>query len=112
VAKRHSDLFFDPDTDPDPDFIRFPLSFSFRTTPAIRLKIRACDLACIALFGFFHSTPQSKHFESIFISGEEIASKVKKDRGRKTNRINPIHDATVSFNDRAIVLNATVAFDG
>jgi hypothetical protein len=25
VAKRHSDLFFDPDTDtdPDPDFIRF-----------------------------------------------------------------------------------------
>jgi hypothetical protein len=32
VAKRHSDLLFDPDpdTDPDPDFIRFPLSFSFR----------------------------------------------------------------------------------
>ena len=23
VAKRHSDLFFDPDTDTDPDFIRF-----------------------------------------------------------------------------------------
>jgi hypothetical protein len=32
VAKRHSDLLFDPDsdTDPDPDFISFPLSFSFR----------------------------------------------------------------------------------
>jgi hypothetical protein len=32
VAKRHPDLLFDPDTDadPDPDFIRFPLSFSFR----------------------------------------------------------------------------------
>jgi hypothetical protein len=29
VAKRHPDLLFDPDTDadPDPDFIRFPLSF-------------------------------------------------------------------------------------
>jgi hypothetical protein len=25
-------ILFDPDTDPDPDFIRFPLSFSFRRT--------------------------------------------------------------------------------
>jgi hypothetical protein len=30
VAKRHPDLLFDPDTDADPDFIRFSLSFSFR----------------------------------------------------------------------------------
>ena len=32
MAKRHSDLLFDPDTDtdPDPEFIRFPLPFSFR----------------------------------------------------------------------------------
>jgi hypothetical protein len=35
VAKRHPDLLFDPDTDTDPEFIRFPLPFSFRQRPAI-----------------------------------------------------------------------------
>jgi hypothetical protein len=43
VAKRHSDLFFDPDTDtdPDPDFIRFPLSFSFRQTFSVWVSTAA-----------------------------------------------------------------------